>query len=172
MTQRVATTEAVHQWRVEQVDSKEGLGAQKDGKRLRLCVGWGGGGVQPCMCKTYAHMCSVVCASGNCDQSPPAGCCMSANRLACITAIGTSLGSNQTPNGVGCVWTPKLTSGLETVPLCVHYFAAACTGLPPGPHILLTTYKLVQQLPPQTLGRYHVVIVDESHKLKNPTTDQ
>jgi hypothetical protein len=66
----------------------------------------------------------------------------------------------------------KLTSGLETVPLCVHYFAAACAGLPPGPHILLTTYKLVQQLPQQTLGRYHVVIVDESHKLKNPTTDQ
>jgi hypothetical protein len=45
-------------------------------------------------------------------------------------------------------------------------------GLPSGAHILLTTYKLVQQLPQQTLARYNVVICDESHKLKNPTTNQ
>lgn len=47
-----------------------------------------------------------------------------------------------------------------------------CAGLPAVPHILLTTYKLVQQLPQQTLGRYGVVICDESHKLKDPTTAQ
>lgn len=53
--------------------------------------------------------------------------------------------------------------------VCVH---SCPPGLPSGPHILLTTYKLVQALPQQTLARYHVVVVDESHKLKNPTTDQ
>jgi hypothetical protein len=47
-----------------------------------------------------------------------------------------------------------------------------CAGVPQGPHILLTTYNLVQQLPQQTLGHYNVVICDEAHKLKNPTTKQ
>lgn len=45
-------------------------------------------------------------------------------------------------------------------------------GLPRGPHVLLTTYKLVQGLGPETLARYHVIICDEAHKLKNPTTEQ
>ena len=48
----------------------------------------------------------------------------------------------------------------------------AHTGLPRDPHILLTTYKLVQQLQRETLMHYNVVICDESHKLKNPTTEQ
>lgn len=46
------------------------------------------------------------------------------------------------------------------------------SGLPQGPHILLSTYKLVQSLPTETLARYNVVICDESHKLKNPATEQ
>lgn len=45
-------------------------------------------------------------------------------------------------------------------------------GLPAGAHILLTTYKMVQGLPQQTLSRYGVVICDECHKLKEPTTLQ
>lgn len=45
-------------------------------------------------------------------------------------------------------------------------------GLPRGPHVLLTTYKLVQGLGPETLARYGVIICDEAHKLKNPTTEQ
>lgn len=45
-------------------------------------------------------------------------------------------------------------------------------GLPRGPHVLLTTYKLVQGIKTPALARYQVVVADESHKLKNPLTEQ
>jgi hypothetical protein len=48
------------------------------------------------------------------------------------------------------------------------------TGLPRQgePHVLLTTYKMVQSLNAQALARYQVVICDESHRLKNHEAQQ